>query len=207
MLAWPKLDTAEASSAGVDRAHAVAVGFEQPDGAVAVVAEEVGAVERGDLRARGTRTRRSPSTAGRRARSRTTGASTSVGALPSVRVVAFEPVPAEVVACRRRGRSSPARGRSPPTRSDPTSPIQRSPVCGRTRTATGCAGRTTRSRARRPACPANGLSAGTVYGGVAGGRRVDAQDLAEQRVERLAVAARHVPGPGSPAPPPSPSPR
>ena len=45
----------------------------------------------------------------------------------------------------------------------------------------------------RPPPSANGLSAGTRYAGSPSGR-VDAQDLAEQRVERLAVALGRVPG-------------
>ena len=61
--------------------------------------------------------------------------------------------------CRRAARS-----RSPRTRPGRRRRSRDRRLRGRTRSATGCAGRTSRSRRRRPARPTNGLSAGMLYG-------------------------------------------
>ena len=106
-----------------------------------------------------------------------------------VAVRSLEHVPAEVHA---GGRCPRRRSRSPPTRSGRRRRSTRSPVARSKRElAKGCAVRTPRSRGGRRRST-NGLSAGIVYALPCRRRGVDAQQLAEQGVERLPVAAGRV---------------
>ena len=90
----------------------------------------------------------------------------------------------------RRRTSRRAPGRSPPRRSARRrrSTGRRSP--DRTSTATGCAGRTPRSRGGRPRRRRTGCPAGTRYGSGPVGVGLDPQHLAQERAERLSVAPR-----------------
>ena len=153
------------------RAHAVAVRCRSATMVPSQLsAEEVRAVEVGMLLpavhvAAGDRART------RRRASTRTPASTASGAVrspeyawsPSSR---FQP---KLTPLPASGRSS-RRGRSPRTRSGRRRRSRGRRSRGRTRTATGCAARTTRSRGSAPVASTNGLSAGTVYAPVAVGR-------------------------------------
>ena len=76
----------------------------------------------------------------------------------------------------------------------PTSPIHTSFVAGRTRSATGCAARTSRSPGARRPGRRTGCRPGSCTASLPFGRRVDAQDLPEELPEvlgpLLGVAAR-----------------